>query len=89
MGSSDELGEHADAVDGEAAEPLAEVVAVGAEDEVFVAEEGHGDAEGLGGDGGDDDGEGGSGGEGSGRRGRRSRSRGDRPKTVFQTPTRR
>src|ERR1700736_2361981 len=56
-GKRDELGQHADAVDGEAAEPLAEVVAVGAEDEVFIAEKGHGDADGLGGDGGGDDGE--------------------------------
>ena len=44
----DELWEHSDSVDGEAAQPLAEIVAVGAEDEVFVAEEGHGDTEGLG-----------------------------------------
>jgi hypothetical protein len=53
----DEFGQHADAVDGEAAEPLAEVVAVGAKYEVFIAEEGHGDADGFGGDGGGHDGE--------------------------------
>jgi hypothetical protein len=57
-GEGDELGQHADSIDGEAAEPLAQVVAVGAEDEVFVAEEGHGDADGFGGGGGEDDSEG-------------------------------
>ena len=54
---SDELRDHSYSVDGEAANPLTEIVAVGAEDEVFIAEEGHGDANGFGGDRGDDDGE--------------------------------
>jgi hypothetical protein len=48
----DELGRGTDAVDREAAKPLLQVVAVGAEDEVLVAEEGDGDGEGLGEDGG-------------------------------------
>src|SRR5450756_814226 len=57
-GQGDELGEHADSVDGEAAEPFPEIVAVSAEDEMFVAEERHRDANGLAGDGGDDDSQG-------------------------------
>ena len=47
-GERDEFGEHSDTVDGEATEPFAEIVAMRAEDEVLVAEEGHGDADGLG-----------------------------------------
>src|ERR1700735_5078435 len=42
---NDEAHGKADAVDGEAAEPFLEVVAVGAEDEVFIAEESDGDAD--------------------------------------------
>jgi hypothetical protein len=57
-GERDELGERTYAVDGEAAEPLFEVVAVGVEDEVLVAEEGHRNANWLGGSGGEYDGEG-------------------------------
>jgi hypothetical protein len=57
-GERDEFGERTYAVDGEAAEPLFEVVAVGMEDEVFVAEKGHRNANRLGGSGGEYDGEG-------------------------------
>ena len=49
-GQDDQAHGKADAIDGEAAQPLPEVVAVGAEDEVFVAEERDGDGDG-GGDG--------------------------------------
>ena len=45
---NDELGGCADTVDGEAAQELFEVVAVGAEDEVFVTEEGDSDGDGFG-----------------------------------------
>lgn len=54
-GQGDEVGDHGGAVDDEAAEPLAEVVAVGAEDEEFVTEVGHADANGSGADGGEID----------------------------------
>jgi len=46
----DQLGRGTDAVDSEAAEPLLQVVAARAEDEVLVAQEGDGDGEGLGDD---------------------------------------
>jgi hypothetical protein len=51
-GQDDQAHGKADAIDGEAAQPLPEVVAVSAEDEVLVAEERDGDGDG----GGDDEG---------------------------------
>ena len=56
-GEREQAGNHAGAVDGETLEPLAKVVAVGAEDEELVAEVGDRDVERRGDDGSEDDGE--------------------------------
>jgi len=52
-GKDDQLGRNADSVDRKAAQPFLDVASVGAEDEVLIAEKGHGNADRLGGDRGD------------------------------------